>query len=126
MDCPDCAKLRVEIAELSRALDGALWVDNPRAEKLARVRGVSPQQGSLLLALFNAYPERLTSLQLTELITLDHSKDYDQAQRKYGSVVVCHIRKKLGEGVIESAHGRAGYSLYPAEHERLTRLLGNV
>lgn len=121
MGCPECAALKVEIAELNRALDGAVWVRDDDAAKVARGLGLSPQQGQIVYLLYKAGTP-LTARQLTEgLDPIGSVKDrYDM---DYATVVICVARKRLPTGSIVSRHGRAGYSLSPVLRTKVKELL---
>lgn len=121
MTCPDCAAKNLEIAELSRALDGAVWVRNDEAAKVARALGLSPQQGEVVYLLYkSAVP--MTSRQLTEgLDPVDSVKE--RFDPDYASVVICHARKRLSADTILSRQGQAGYSLSSEVRARLAQVL---
>lgn len=123
-DCPDCAKLRAEVAELSRALDGAVWARNDQAAKIARLFGVSPQQGELLSLLYDAKAPLSGSLLSEALPRADHVTENDQ-YGKFASVVVCNIRKRVGKSSVQSGPRRRGYQLGTLARERIAEMLAN-
>lgn len=123
MTCSRCAELEAQVAEFERVFQGAIWTEAGPADKIARVLGISGQQAALLHLLFKAHPERLTSRQLTEGLPLASDSVDDNRSEHYGSVIVCHLRKRLGKNAVVSQHGHGGYALPPDMFARLSEIL---
>lgn len=120
--CPNCARLRAENAELSRALDGAVWLRNDQAARISRLLGVSQQQGQLLSILYDA-DAPMTGTELSVALPRnDHAEENDQFS-KFASVVICNIRVRLGKSTVKTLPRHGGYVLGDFTRERIKEML---
>jgi two-component system, OmpR family, response regulator QseB len=110
MDCNHCQALGAEVAALRRQL--SFEVDADRARIISKALKLSPQQGRLLAGLHAARGRALSRGQLCDLIPpLSGSRERDN--ERIVPVHIAHIRRRLGEGLIETFPGH-GYGLTPA------------
>jgi DNA-binding response OmpR family regulator len=75
---------------------------------------LTPQEQALVGALFRHYPRPVGKYELLELIP-----GYDHVQERQAQIInvkVHHVRRKLGDDVIENVRG-FGYRLSAAQHE---------
>ena len=80
------------------------------------MKGLTPQEGALMGALYGHYPNPIGKYELLELIP-----GYDHVQERQAhlvSVKVSHLRKKLGADAIENVWG-LGYRLSQRQYEAM-------
>lgn len=81
------------------------------------MKGLTPQEGAMMGALYRHYPNPIGKYELLELIP-----GYDHVQERQAhlvSVKVSHLRKKLGADAIENVWG-LGYRLSERQYEAMT------
>lgn len=106
--CPNCARLREEIAQLRREL--AYEVDLERVEEVRVGFEISPQEAQVLMGLYHAKGRALSHDQMLD--TVPARGGLERESGKIPAVYVSRLRRRLGEGIINTVWGR-GYRLTP-------------
>ncbi len=121
--CPDCVKLREQIAVLQDSLhDFELMLRSPVAEECKALKsafGLTGNETALIMALYRARGRCVVNSLLIDArmrsLNADGSLDLVRAY-------VLRVRKKLGQDVIVNNWGN-GYSISPAGYEKIKSAL---
>lgn len=107
IDCPHCEELRAEVAWLKSEL--ALEAEAADISAL-RPLGLTPGEARLVLAMHARKGRVVPRLTLEEILPEIHG--HERTSSNVVSVLICRIRKAIGEGSVHTAWG-AGYGLTP-------------
>lgn len=125
--CEHCAEKDVYIAELEKALTGAVWPRTDDAAALVMSLKLSPQQAELVGLLYRAGARALSVVDLEAAL----KKTYPNSERtlKLVHVVIRMIRERLGKDFIETNKCDwrdigVGYNLSNDARRRVARVLG--
>lgn len=130
MPCAECAEKDAIIAELEAALERAIVLDDARTTHLADALSITYQEAQVVEILHGARLGFVSAANLeTALPPLpkgEHRRsDPDFRPRKYTSVVVAHIRSKLGRTFIENKN-HSGYRLSAPARKMVAAILEGV
>lgn len=104
--CANCQALEEENRQLRRELGFEL--DNGRRETLRVQLGLTAQEGSVVLVLYQAKGRTISTSAIGDVIP--HPTGKEDYSLTFVNVLVCKIRRKLGFSFIENVWG-AGYRL---------------
>jgi len=115
--CPNCEGLRAENAELRKALGLSGSISD--RHKIARRFGLTRAESRLVHLLYNAAGRVVTHATL-DLAVL--SPEAAEAGAQSVKQHVCRIRRKMGDGLVESVRGD-GYLMTPVGRALVYRVL---
>lgn len=132
-ECPHCAEkeswisvLEARVAELERALEGAVYAVDREASALTAELRVSPQQAQVILILWRSRTGHIDKQSIIDALPdpIGNGARHKSRERSPGfmSSVVRQIRTQLGQDFIENAQ-TMGYRLSPPAHQRVSRII---
>lgn len=113
------------IAELERALEGAVFVTDAEARRLEVHFGFGPATGRLVYALYKARcPLRVEEIDALLPVSKQVANRCEEGFRQLGTikVLIVKVRQILGKDAIGSGYG-SGYWLTPTGRELIEKAL---
>lgn len=123
MACDDCHEKDLQIAELEKLLEGAIYVRPNESALIARGLNLTPQEAALVVLMYRNKRRFADNHSFAEALPwADERAEHHERNYNLVSVMVSNIRKKTGRDFIENQWG-AGYRLSDAAYETVGELL---